>query len=366
MCGIFKNEIMIQSRTYFFFVFMFMGYASVLSSSLKQEIRLTKDQCNALMIDAWPDEGVIYQANVDGDGNTVESADIGGGMTIEIPKTIEVPIQLDVGKYIAPSVQKTSADLSVLAKRQQVLQAGTQNLGESLSSVKTQVEKTQDALKTISNSLNIPTLTGNQQIETMNSFSQSMDALKQQITLLNNMPEHIQSVVDTAIQQKDLLKENFTATQNNPFVQDNIVNLQQNGIQFVGAAQNSLLQTQSALNVIQNTLKEVSTLVKDKGSKFDGDTLKSIKATLEGVEKNAQQAQEKITKVAPVQNQKITALTEDLSKLGVQPDQNVFTNKSELGKVIFHQDGRIYYNGQPLFSEDHFKIKQACQKILKH
>lgn len=35
----------------------------------------------------------------------------------------------------------------------------------------------------------------------------------------------------------------------------------------------------------------------------------------------------------------------------------------ELGSVVVHSDGRMYYNGQPLFDEDAYAIKEACRKL---
>lgn len=42
---------------------------------------------------------------------------------------------------------------------------------------------------------------------------------------------------------------------------------------------------------------------------------------------------------------------------------NSFLDYANLGYVTMHDDGRIYFNGQPLFHEDEQAIKQACQKL---
>jgi len=36
---------------------------------------------------------------------------------------------------------------------------------------------------------------------------------------------------------------------------------------------------------------------------------------------------------------------------------------ADLGSVVVHDDGRVYYNGQPLFDEDQQAIKEACKKL---
>jgi len=40
-----------------------------------------------------------------------------------------------------------------------------------------------------------------------------------------------------------------------------------------------------------------------------------------------------------------------------------FLDYAELGYVKVNEDGRIYFNGQPLFHEDEFAVKQACRKL---
>jgi hypothetical protein len=50
-----------------------------------------------------------------------------------------------------------------------------------------------------------------------------------------------------------------------------------------------------------------------------------------------------------------------MGSLGNPPGSSL--NAAEMGSVTFHDDGRIYYNGQPLFHEEEFAIKEACKKL---
>jgi len=38
---------------------------------------------------------------------------------------------------------------------------------------------------------------------------------------------------------------------------------------------------------------------------------------------------------------------------------------ADLGSVVVHDDGRVYYIGQPLFDEDNTAIKEACKKLTR-
>ncbi len=42
---------------------------------------------------------------------------------------------------------------------------------------------------------------------------------------------------------------------------------------------------------------------------------------------------------------------------------NSFLDYAQLGFVKVKEDGRIYFNGQPLFHEDEFAVKEACRKL---
>jgi hypothetical protein len=44
---------------------------------------------------------------------------------------------------------------------------------------------------------------------------------------------------------------------------------------------------------------------------------------------------------------------------------NKYTNDVYLGEINILEDGRVYYNDQPLFHEDEFAIKQACRQLKK-
>lgn len=45
----------------------------------------------------------------------------------------------------------------------------------------------------------------------------------------------------------------------------------------------------------------------------------------------------------------------------IPPSSN--QNSGDVGNIVVHSDGRIYFNGQPLFHEDEYMIKQACREL---
>src|SRR3990167_8606504 len=46
---------------------------------------------------------------------------------------------------------------------------------------------------------------------------------------------------------------------------------------------------------------------------------------------------------------------------GVRNPRGTSLDYGEVGEIVVHDDGRLYFNGQPLFHEDEYKIKQACR-----
>ena len=61
----------------------------------------------------------------------------------------------------------------------------------------------------------------------------------------------------------------------------------------------------------------------------------------------------------------LQSLSIALNNVGITNQKNVFVNEGELGSVEVHMDGRLYYNGQPLFDEHEAQIRKACENLLK-
>lgn len=66
-------------------------------------VTVTDDDCTRLTAHV-PDPGVAYRPGVDADGEAVIPADLGGGLRIEAPKEIEIPIQIDLQRKIGVPV----------------------------------------------------------------------------------------------------------------------------------------------------------------------------------------------------------------------------------------------------------------------
>ncbi len=57
------------------------------------------------------------------------------------------------------------------------------------------------------------------------------------------------------------------------------------------------------------------------------------------------------------------AITVDIDKrFNIPPAQDLFRPEAYIGTVIVKQDGRAYFNGQPLTSEESHALSTACQK----
>jgi hypothetical protein len=59
------------------------------------EVTITREDCLRLVRHA-PAPGVAYQGGVDVNGNTVAPAELGGGVEIDLPETIRIPIEVDI------------------------------------------------------------------------------------------------------------------------------------------------------------------------------------------------------------------------------------------------------------------------------
>jgi hypothetical protein len=85
-------------------------------------LKLTRAECDELLIDHVPDADVAYKEGVDVDGNFVEPADLAGSPKFDLPEVIEIPLEAELK---APSdtpdsqVAETNRILSALADLQQ-------------------------------------------------------------------------------------------------------------------------------------------------------------------------------------------------------------------------------------------------------
>lgn len=66
-------------------------------------LKLTREECDELLIDHVPDADVAYQEGVDVDGNSVEPADLAGSPKLDLPDIIHIPLVADLGKVRDPS-----------------------------------------------------------------------------------------------------------------------------------------------------------------------------------------------------------------------------------------------------------------------
>ncbi len=59
----------------------------------------------------------------------------------------------------------------------------------------------------------------------------------------------------------------------------------------------------------------------------------------------------------------VIAITVDIDKrFNIPPTPDLFRPEATIGTVIVKEDGRAYFNGQPLTSEESHALSTACQK----
>jgi hypothetical protein len=76
-------------------------------------IRVTKADC-ARLVKHEPDADVAYEPGVDVRGNEVAPADLDGGLRIELPETVAIPIEVDLFDRLGlPSDRRYEGDVQV-------------------------------------------------------------------------------------------------------------------------------------------------------------------------------------------------------------------------------------------------------------
>lgn len=105
-----------------FALFLLISLTSTYALEIVKEqgrpvLKLTREECDELLIEHVPDADVAYREGVDVDGNFVEPADLAGSPKLDLPDIINIPIIADLGKVRDPKdplVQETDRIIKAL------------------------------------------------------------------------------------------------------------------------------------------------------------------------------------------------------------------------------------------------------------
>ncbi|ARN84166.1 hypothetical protein [Candidatus Nucleicultrix amoebiphila] len=333
-------------------------------------LKLTKDLCNELVIDALPQEDVAYKEGVDVDGNKVESAELSGGIKIRPPKEITIPIRLDVTKYLRPTPTKTAASLETLTQSRNAITQATNQLANTANQINSNLLNTSESLSAAQNILSQANLDATSKATAAAQLTTSLQQLQSLVQELGTSPTLINTVTQTLSSQAPLLTQQFTAYQTDPSILQRINILQNDSLNAIGSAQTAITQNVQALDAVQQNLSNVQSMLTDNQSKLNANDVQLLQSAANSLQQTVANTQEQfqtngITIGDNSQSNQLNVLNNQYSQIGVQPDKNVLINYADIGTVKVKENGEIYFNDQPLFNEQQMQIRKACEKLLK-
>lgn len=325
------------------------------SQAICTVVQVSEDICSQLILEHEPDEDVAYKP--DSDQNLGPPADIGGAIKISPPKTINIPIKLDVSKYMRVSDKQAAINQQLLNQSLQAMQSANTSLAQAGQTIGASQSNIQNANQVIGQELstpivNLPLL--------QNTFSQA--AVDYQIALnsLQSLPQQIQQVTSQLGQNYTVLQKQFnpyeteaTKAQNQAYKTQTQQALLNNANQLASSAQQ--------VAGLSESIKTTMDLLEKSPDTFANKA--EFAAQLQGLANQLNQTKLAYDALSGRQQGQLADLNQKLSALN--DNQNRYIQEAELGTVQVHQDGRIYFNGQPLFHEDEFALKQACRKLRK-
>jgi len=326
---------------------------------------ISREICDRLVIAHSPDSSVAYQSGVDVNGNAVVAADLTSGIKIDLPKTVRIPIRINLNRYFRLPIAQRVANQKTLSNQLHQAQKNTVNIASALETATTNQTQIQNNLTSLSEQLQNPGL----------STSAMTTAIQQNLALIENSIANVASTapllsdnVAKIHQNQQTLSKHFTPfEENSQFIQKDLASREQMET-VVHTNQQQVGSTSATLKDLATGLAQQKELLLSKpsatGDNFD--TLKSQVDKLEGFLnqalvdfKKANAAGVSITEKETLSDQ-LTVLKSRLNNL-LRP-QHTYVDYAQVGEVEMHLDGRLYFNGQPLYDEDIEKIKRQCQK----
>jgi hypothetical protein len=334
-------------------------------------ITLTKEWCQDLLIDAIPSADVAYKPDQDKD---IVPADLNdGGIHIDPPQQVTIPIRIDVTKYLRPPPQQLAAEQAMLAQaRAQAMQFTHQ-----ISTLNTQIRDNQSRLALLlakaQHTLSMQNLTPADQQTVVNILQDGVELLQQRLTLLTALPPLLDQVTTTLIQQEPILTTQFSAYQTDPHMLQRLYDFQKDSLTAVVMTQDHLQHSLQQLQATQHDLAMIQTLLNTQQDRLQAADVHTVMTTADALQQHLQETdsffqQEGLTDSNSTKQTQLAHLSNQLAQLGeVALQKKTILDYAEAGEVKFRIDGqRLYFNNQPLFHEDQAQIMEACRKILMH
>ncbi|MGN6669924.1 MAG: hypothetical protein ACTHJ4_00075, partial [Candidatus Nucleicultricaceae bacterium] len=320
-------------------------------------IKITSDLCADLLVEHTPSVDTQYQAGVDVDGEVVVPADFGGGLKIDIPKTMTIPIQFDLARFLGVPPDVTVANHKELTSSlDQLTQDNTalQNTTTTISNDLAAVTATTKAIRTLLSQKNLTP----QQITQLNqAISQNAQALKGITNQLDAQPDQLSGVSTLLTENASILDSQFNAYEKDPLILEKNRVFKDQSIAQTEASLENLSQTLGNFDQLKNSLNENKELLMQSSNVLSHQDYKNLSQNFETLSGGLDTLQNKF-ELQSLINEPTTdgtgdklTLTDQLNDVqknltGLNESKNRYVNNMEIGEVEY-VNGKLYFNNQP-------------------
>lgn len=312
------------------------------------EIKVSDSICDQILLDHLPDADVAYAPEED-----EIPADIGGAIKITPPKVFQIPVKLDIRKYLRAPEKQTAENKEKLNQSVASIENNLNQLTQDTQLIQTNQASILNANEAIEQGLQAPVI-NLPVIE--NHFSQAAADYQVALNNLQQIAPRLESVSSGLAENYTLLKKQFNPYETDENKQVN-QGLQNNSQTHVESGLNQLTTSRLQTEALADNLNKTIELLEASPNTFTNKPV--FEEQLQTLKNQLQQTQALYANMTAQEQKKLTELKQKISQLN--QDQNTFVEEAELGTIEVHEDGRLYFNDQPLFREDEFALKKACQ-----
>lgn len=325
-------------------------------------VTLSRDICLQLVTEALPSSDVAYVPGQDARSNSVAPADLGGGVTLQVPDKVTLPIEIDVRRYLKAPPQDTADKQAQLAQNRTRFDQASGVIEKSQAQVADQLSLLSSGNKALSDQISVdPT-----DPDLSEGLQKGLETVIETATDLSRQPETFQTSAEILKQSEKTLQQTVSEFESNPRVIQRNTIFQQEAVKGVGDVSNGLQQSQSDLRALDQELQILSQSVQDISDRLDEETRVTLLQKVSEAESALLQSQESFSKDNVSANilDSLAQTGKSLAALGVSDLKIPYVKEASVGSVVFYLDGRAYFEGQPLFNQDQAQIKEACRRYL--
>lgn len=317
-----------------------------------QETLVDKAFCEQFVIDHKPDDDVEYKPDLD----MGPPADLNGSIKIIPPKNIKIPIRFDLSKYFGVSEKQTT-------QNQQQISANLQNLNQNgvdfdvnAANINTNLSNIQLANNALNNAVAQPIFNQN---DAQNSLVNIVGQMQNSIDALDQTSSQLLNSSDALIQNYGVLKKQFNPYEKDPVIKSENRTLKEQTQNALDGHLDNLKRSADQVASLQNQFNQTKEAFDKAPLTFQNTS--GFSEQLAGLNDQLSSLQQSYDAVVTPGSNHLTALKQKMKAL--DNPKNNFLDYAELGYVEMKEDGRIYFNDQPLFNEDNFALIQACKEL---